>query len=213
MHQRAVRIGELDGVRHYPVKSLRGESLHCAYVASDGIPRDRSSALFVRSGHARAGKTYRGKEHERLHLMDRSGEAQDAARARGVDLELRGGDRFFDDAPISLLVNRWLDDLSRHVGYTVEWERFRPNFFVVADLGFSQAETDLTGCELRLGTVRLRVRGPIERCVAITYHPHGEPSDPAILRYLAQERNTWMGVYCDVVEAGFACVGDPLDLL
>ena len=40
---------------------------------------------------------------------------------------------------------------------------------------------------------------PIERCVVTTYDPDGGASDPRILRYVAQERKTWMGIYCDVV--------------
>jgi uncharacterized protein YcbX len=98
------------------------------------------------------------------------------------------------------------------VGYQVEWQRFRPNFFVRASAGFSDDENELTGAELKLGEVRLRVRCPIERCVAVTYHPDGAPSDPEILRFIAQERNAWMGIYCDVLEPGQTCVGDALEL-
>lgn len=203
-------IGTLDAVRRYPVKSLRGESIDCTHVDRGGIPGDRASALFVRAGHARLGKSYRAKEHDRLHLLEDEPAALAAAAPRGVDAEVRRGDHFFDDAPISILVDRWLDDLSGYIGYTVEWERFRPNFFVRAAASFMQSESELIDAQLRLGTVRLRVRCPIERCVVVTYHPKGEPSDPHVLRYLAQRRNAWMGIYCDVLEAGIACVGDEL---
>lgn len=203
-------VGNLEAVRRYPVKSLRGESLECADVDFAGIPGDRASALFVRSGHARVGKTYRAKEHDRLHLLDDEGTAVVAAAQRGVDAEVRRSDHFFDDAPVSILVDRWLEPLNDHVGYTVEWERFRPNFFVRAADILVPPEIDLVDARLRLGTVLLRVRSPIERCVAITYHPDGDPSDPAILRYLAQHRNALMGIYCEVVERGSVCVGAQL---
>lgn len=203
-------IGTLDAVRRYPVKSLCGEQLDSVHVASAGIPGDRASALFVRAGNARLGKTYRGKENDRLHLLPESDFAVAAATKHGVELELRRGDHFFDDAPISILVDRWLDDVSEHVGYAVEWERFRPNFFVSAAAEFAQPESELVNAELRLGTVKLRVRCPIERCVTVTYHPKGEPSDSRILRYLAEARNASMGIYCDVREPGIACVGDSL---
>ncbi len=203
-------IGTLDAIRRYPIKSLRGESLGSASVGEAGIPGDRSGALFVRAGHARAGNTYRGKEHDRLHLLDDTRAARAAAGERGVDVEVRLGDNFFDAAPISVLVDTWLTDLSAHVGYAVEWERFRPNFFVKAADEFALTESDLTDAELQLGGLRLRVRCPIERCVTTTYHPHGAASDPEILRFVAQRRNTWMGVYCDVVEPGVARTGDEL---
>ncbi len=44
----------------------------------------------------------------------------------------------------------------------------------------------------------------------MTYHPRGAASDPQILRYLAQERNTWMGIYCDVVRPGSVRVGNEI---
>jgi uncharacterized protein len=203
-------IGTLGAVRRYPVKSLRGEALDCVEVARTGIPGDRAHALFVRSGSARVGKTYRGKEHERLHLLSDADEARTAATQRGVDVELRRGEHFFDGGPVSLLVDRWLDEISTELGYRVEWERFRPNFFVRAAAAFTQGESELVGADLRLGTARLRARSPIERCVVTTYHPGGEPSDPRVLRFLAQRRNAWMGIYCDVLEPGTASVGDSL---
>jgi uncharacterized protein len=203
-------IGRLDAVRRYPVKSLRGEHLDCARVEYGGIPGDRASALFVHAGHARVDKTYRAKEDDRLHLLDDEGAALAAAATRGVDARVKRGEHFFDAAPISIVVDRWMEDLNDRLGYSVEWERFRPNFFVRAAAGFAEPESDLVGATLRLGRVQLRVCAPIERCVAITYHPRGEPSDPQILRYLAQERAAVLGIYCEVLEPGLACVGDGL---
>jgi uncharacterized protein YcbX len=203
-------IGTIDALRRYPIKSLAGETLESVEVGESGIPGDRADAFFVRSGSERIGKLYRGKEHDRLHLVATAGAARAAAAARGVDVELQSGTHFFDDAPVSLLVDRWLDTLSAHVGYAVEWERFRPNFFVRAADGFDQEEAALVGNELELGSARLRVRSPIERCVTPTYHPRGGATDPRILRFLAQQRNTWMGIYCDVVRSGLARIGDAV---
>ncbi|HZY95621.1 MAG TPA: MOSC domain-containing protein [Candidatus Cybelea sp.] len=205
-------IGTLDAIRRYPVKSLRGEALDSVEVGESGIPGDRAGALFVQSGHARVGKTYRGKEHDRLHLLTTVEAAHQAAAERGTHVELQRGEHFFDDAPISLLVDRWLEELSAHLGYAVEWERFRPNLFVRAAAEFQQTEDALTGAELQLGSVRLRVRYPDERCVTTTYHPDGKPSDPRVLRFVAQHRNTWMGIYCDVVTPGVVKVRDQVTL-
>jgi uncharacterized protein len=205
-----MQLGTLDAVRRYPVKSLPGERLDVAQVVQDGIPGDRARALFVLSGSARLGKTYRGKEDERLHRARGVDAARAAAAQRGVELEVRRDGHFFDDAPISIIIDRWLDELSEHVGYNVEWERFRPNFFVRASDAFAQTESELVDAELALGKVKLRVRCPIGRCVTVTYHPHGDSIDPRVLEFIAQERNAWMGVYCDVLEPGRARVGDAL---
>lgn len=205
-------IGTLEGIWRYPVKSLRGEPLQRADVAAAGIPGDRASALFVRAGHAREGKTFRGKEHARLHLFDDAGAAIAAVAREGVRLECRCDDRFFDAAPISLLIDRWLDELNAHVGYAVEAQRFRPNFFVRAAPGFAALESDLAGARLRIGGLTLRVRGPIGRCVTVTYHPNGAPADAEILKFVAGRRDALMGVYCDVDAAGTVRVGDVASL-
>lgn len=203
-------LGTLAALWRYPVKSLRGEPLESAAVTESGIPGDRATALFVRRGHPREGKTFRGKEHDRLHLTLDAGTAVEMGARRGVELEPRTAEHFFDDAPISLLIDRWLDSLNAHVGYLVEPERFRPNFFVRASAGFGASETDLEGAELALGAVRLRVRAPIGRCVTTTYDPRGGGADPEILRFVAQTRESRMGVYCDVLEGGTVRPGDPL---
>jgi hypothetical protein len=203
-------IGRLDAIWRYPTKSLRWEPLDEAEVDVDGLRGDRARALVVTAGHARTANTYRGKENDRVHLTSDAEAARALAAERGVQLELREGERFFDDAPISLLLDTWLEGLSAHVGYPVEPVRFRPNFFVRANPGFTGVEDDLSGWELELGAVRLRVRYPIERCVTTTYDPDGGASDPRILRYVAQQRKAWMGVYCDVVTPGKTRRGDAL---
>lgn len=205
-----MRIGTLDAIRRYPIKSLRGETLGTVTVGDAGLPGDRSGTLFVRSGHGGAGKPYRGKDHDRLHLLDDAGAARRAAAERGVDAEILLGGSFFDAAPISLIVDRWLDGLRAHVAYAVEWERFRPNFFVRAAPEFALLENDLVDAEIEVGAATLRVREPIGRCVVTTYDLHGGESDPEILRYVAQQRNTWMGIYCDVLVPGIARVGDEV---
>lgn len=203
-------VGTLAAIRRYPVKSLQGQSLDRVEVTRAGLDGDRTSALFVERGHARAGKTYRGKEHHALHLVANPEEAAALASARGVALEHRTNGRFFDDAPISIVVDRWLDDLAAFLGYPVEPERFRANFVVRADAAFEGSEAALLGCDLLLGDVRLRVRSPIGRCVVVTYHPEGDGVDPAILRTIAERRKGWMGVVCDVLEPGCARTGDAL---
>jgi uncharacterized protein len=203
-------IGRVAAIWRYPVKSLRGEPLTRVRVEESGLEGDRVTALLVRDGHVRAGKTYRGKENDRLHLLSDADAAVRLAREAGVTVDVRHDERSFDDAPVSLIADRWLEGLRAYVGYEVEPERFRPNFFVRADASFDASEESLTGALVSVGNVTLRVRGPIERCVVTTYEPSGGPSDPRILRYVAQERNALMGVYCDVVAPGTAALDDAV---
>ncbi len=159
-------LGTLAALRRYPVKSLSGEVLAAATVTESGIEGDRTEALFVGAGHARIGKPYRGKEHERLHLTSDPDAARALARERGVELVERRGERYFDDAPISLLIDRWLDDLSEWLGYPVEWERFRPNLFVRSAQSI-RPESELVGAELKAGDgslARPRRHATMRRC-------------------------------------------------
>jgi uncharacterized protein len=208
-----MHIGTLEAIWRYPIKSLRGEALTEILVREDGLDGDRVRALVVRSGHARVGKTLRGKEDDRLHLARSPDEPVQRLSERGVDVELQGDEgRYFDDAPVSLIVDRWLDGLRRHAGYEVEPQRYRPNFFVHASNGFVLAEAALLGRELLLGGVCLRVSDTIKRCVTPTYDPNGGTSDPELLRFVAQERENTMGVYCEVLRTGVVRTGDSLDL-
>ncbi|HEY1429774.1 MAG TPA: MOSC N-terminal beta barrel domain-containing protein [Candidatus Tumulicola sp.] len=206
-------VGTVASIWRYPVKSLSGERLRDAVVDAAGIPGDRRSALFVRAGHARTGNTYRGKEHERLHTLHAAQEAVAIAAERGIALEAVAGEHFFDAAPLSIVVDRWLEDVSEHVGFQVEPGRFRPNIFVRASEAFTDAEKTLTGALLQIGSLQLRVRGPITRCVTITYAPDGASAQREVLRYIAKARNAWMGIYCDVVRAGSLADSDEVRTL
>jgi len=209
-----MQLGRLAAIWRYPIKSLAGESLAQAVVLPEGLEGDRERALLVRDGHTRVGKTYRGKENDRLHTLAQPDAATQSARERGVAVELAHDEeeRFFDDAPVSIIIDRWLDGLSDHVGYRVEYQRFRPNFFVSAEAAVP-SEAALTGLQLQLGDVMLRVRYPIGRCVVTTYDLKGGEADPRVLRYVAAERSNWMGVYCDVLRAGVVRADDVLELV
>ncbi len=205
-------LGQIAAITRYPVKSMAGEELQSAEFGLDGIPGDREAAFFVTAGHARTGKTYRGKEHNLLHLTSDTERAQNLAREKNVAVELRRGSRYFDDAPISLIFDRWVEEVSAGLGRPMDFRRWRPNLYARAAEDFAFAENELTGSAIEMGTAVLRVRYPIERCVATTYDPvTGEP-DPEVLRYVAQQRATLLGVYCDVELAGVARTGDALRL-
>ena len=206
-----MNVGTVAALRRYPVKSLRGESLEAVAIARGGLAGDRARALVVREGHARAGKTYRGKENDRLHLTAAAGEAQLLAQRSGVSAEVVESDeRFFDAAPVSLLVDRWLEGASAELGFAVEAGRFRANIEVAAGAAFALTEQDLVGSLLEIGEVRLRVASPIDRCVAVTYAPDGGGNQPHLLRYLAQQRDNKMGIYCTVEREGIVRLGDRI---
>lgn len=207
-------LGELAAIWRYPMKSLAAQPLESTAVQADGIPGDRSGALFVQSGHARAGKTYRGKEHNLLHTVTHAHDAARLAARSGVHVEVRAepGTRYFDDAPLSLIFDRWIAEVERALETPLDPRRWRPNFYAHAITGFALKEDDLLGRAIEIGEIVLRVRDKIKRCVTTTYDVDtGERNDDVLL-YVAQNRAAIMGVYCEVELAGTVRVGDPLRL-
>ncbi|MBV9148504.1 MAG: MOSC domain-containing protein [Candidatus Eremiobacteraeota bacterium] len=204
-------IGTLRSIWRYPIKSLAAVELRDVQLNEDGIPGDRAQALIVREGHARLNKPYRGKEHNLLHTTAAIERAQSFAAQAGVIVEPQSNQpHYFDCASISLIVDRWLEEASDLVGYRLEPLRFRPNLFANAAVEFNEAEGDLVGATLRIGTVELRVRKPIERCVTPTYDLTTGRSDPNILRAITQHRDTCLGIYCDVAKPGGLSIGDQI---
>lgn len=206
-------LGTIARLWRYPTKSLAARPLERATCDPGGIVGDRARALFVASpDHARVGKTYRGKENERLHVLADDDAAIALAAERGVALELRDDGPFFDLEPISLLFDTWLRDGERRIGRALDPLRFRPNAFVHAAADFVLDEDDLVDCILAIGDVRLRVTQPIHRCVTTTYDIETSACDPRVLATLARERENTMGVYAIVARPGEIAVGDSMTI-
>jgi uncharacterized protein len=68
------------------------------------------------------------------------------------------------------------------------------------------------GRVLRIGALRLRVDQRDKRCVMVTIDPVTLRRDPAILRAIARERDSRLGVYGSTVDPGRIAVGDPVEL-
>ena len=206
-------LGELAAIWRYPVKSLAAEPLERAEVQAGGIPGDRASALFVRSGHARTGKTYRGKEHNLLHTTRQAREAVQIAARGGVELEVHDNEpHYFDAAPISIVFDRWIAEVEAALETPLDPRRWRPNLYARAFDGFALREPELAEGIIEVGGAVLRVRDTIKRCVTTTYDIETGERDDDVLLYVAQKRANVMGVYCDVELAGMVRVGDVLRL-
>jgi len=207
-----VRLGTLRSIWTYPVKSLRRVEHDEVEIEEDGLAGDRRAGFYVTSAeHARSGKTYRGKEDNRLHLIEHPDEAFGAVGERGVDLEMRVGGRHFDAGTVSLILDRWIAEVERALGRALDPLRWRPNLFVASEAAVS--ERDLAGTLITIGTVALRVLRPIGRCVTTTYDQVTGESDPEVLGFVARERDNNMGVYCDVETPGIVRTGDVLRVL
>ncbi len=207
-------MGTIASLWRYPVKALRGQPLERSAVLADGLAGDRVAALVVETPtHARAGKPFRGKESNRLHLTGDPRTAASYAADDGVLVTLdRSLPRWFDQLPISLLLDLWVGDVEALVGEPLDPLRFRPNLYARAAPGFALREADLVGATVRAGEIVLRVVKPTIRCVTPNYDVETGVSGPDVLRAVARHRDTVLGVYCEVLTAGELAVGDPLAL-
>jgi uncharacterized protein YcbX len=204
-----VILGKVAEIWRFPVKALKGEALQRAEVGPHGFVGDRAAALFVLSpDHARSGKTYRGKENEQLHLQTRVDAALALGAERNLSLEARDAGPYFDDQPVSLILDTWLAEAEALAGRPLEALRYRTNLFVHAAPEVRLREADLVGSTVTIGDVTLYVNAEIKRCVTTTYDLQTGESDPRVLRELAQHRRNVMGVYCNVVQPGFITHGD-----
>jgi len=205
--QDALELGTVSSIWRYPVKSLRGEPLENVPVDERGLDGDRRRELVLATPDlARSGKSYRGKEDNRLHLLRKTADAEAAAEQRGMQLETRDGGPFFDAAPISIIAAGWLREFERLAEASLDPRRFRPNFFLASSDDIP-AEGALVGATIALGSSLLLVKAPIVRCVTITYDVDTGVSNPELLRILAQRRDTVMGIYCTILRAGTIEVG------
>jgi uncharacterized protein len=228
-------VGRVVALWRYPVKSMAAEELDGVEVSWHGVAGDRRWA-FIRDGQVRSGfpwLTIRERP-ELAHYRPRfaepdrpnasptlvrtpSGEVHDVADPAlaaqlGPGVRVIKQDRgVFDTMPVSLLTTQALAGLGRLVGTGLAAGRFRPNLLVEASAG-DFPEDAWVGRVLRIGGLRMRVDMRDKRCAVVTVDPVTLYRDPAILRAIARERDTRLGVYGSTAHPGRVAVGDPVEL-
>ena len=225
-------VGRLVGLWRYPVKSMASEALESVEVGWHGLAGDRRWA-FVRGGLERSGfpwmtiredaamwrylprfvdparpdasrtvvRTPAGAE---LDVVD---PALAASLGEGVRV-IKQNRGVFDAMPLSLITTQAIGELEGLVGRELAVQRFRPNLLVES----SEREDAWVGRVLRVGGMEMRVDQRDERCVVVNVDPVSGERDPSVLKTLARERSTCIGVYGSVVTLGRVTVGDTVTL-
>jgi uncharacterized protein YcbX len=111
----------------------------------------------------------------------------------------------FDAMPLSLISTQAIAGIG-----DLDPQRFRPNLLVDAPGG---PEDDWVGSSLRIGGLVMRADQRDSRCVIVNVDPATGERDPRVLRKIAQERETCIGIYGSVVTPGRVALGDPVLLL
>ena len=151
------KIGEVEALFRYPVKSMAGETLALADLGWHGIDGDRRLAF--RRLHDRGGFPWLsatklpelvlfapqrlGEVAERglpTHVRTPDGDdlpifgeelAKEIGRRHGSPVEMMYLDRgVFDEAPVSVITSSTIGEIGRLASLSAEVERFRPNVLV-----------------------------------------------------------------------------------
>jgi uncharacterized protein YcbX len=227
-------VGRIAALWRYPVKSMAAEPLEEIEVSWQGLAGDRRWA-FVRGGLERSGfpwmtireRSDMGRYLPSLADPSRPDESRTVVRTPAGDelevidpalaAELGEGVRVikqdrgvFDAMPLSLVSTQSVAALGALVGSELDPRRFRPNLLVEATEPFE--EEAWVGCVLRVGGLRMRVDQQDERCVIVNVDPVTSERNHAVLRALARERATCIGVYGSTVTPGRVAVGDDVVL-
>jgi uncharacterized protein len=228
-------VGRVVAVWRYPVKSMAAEELDSAEVSWHGLAGDRRWA-FIRDGQVRSGfpwltmreRPELARYRPRFAEPDRpdvsptlvrtpsGGELDVADPALAAELGpgvrvIKQNRGVFDTMPLSLLTTQALASLGRFVDGDLAAGRFRPNLLVDAG-GGDFPEDAWVGRALRIGALRMRVDQRDKRCVMVTIDPVTLRRNRAILRAIARERDSRLGVYGSTVEPGRVAAGDPVEL-
>jgi uncharacterized protein YcbX len=125
---------------------------------------------------------------------------------------IRQGRGIFDTLPLSLITTQTVAAIGASVGASFEARRFRPNLVVEATDGGDSPEDTWVGDVLRIGGMRMRIDKRDKRCVVVNVNPATIEKDPSVLRAIAQERESCLGVYGTTVEPGLVSIGDEVAL-
>ena len=230
-------IGKVAALFRYPVKSMGSEPLESVDVDWNGFAGDRRWA-FIRGDLVRSGFPWLTiRENPTMwHYMPRFVEPSRpddsvtmVRTPSGTDLdvvdpalaELLGHNSrvikqsrgVFDTFPLSLLTSQSVAGLSASVGRELDKRRFRPNLFIESSDGDDAPENSWIGETLQIGEIQMRIDKRDKRCVMINVDPVTTEKDPAILRSVAQERDSRFGVYGTPVKPGKVKVGDTVSIV
>jgi uncharacterized protein len=227
-------VGRVAALWRYPVKSMAAEPREEVEVSWAGFAGDRRWA-FVRSGIERSGfpwmtirqRSNMGEYRPSFVDPSRPDDSRTVVRTPTGDelevvdpalaAELGEGVRVikqdrgvFDAMPLSLISTQSVAALGALVGSELDPLRFRPNLLIEASEPYE--EETWVGSVVRVGGIAMRVDQQDERCAIVTVDPVTSERNPAVLRAIAQQRDTCMGVYGSTVTPGRVAVGDPVVL-
>ena len=233
-----IKIGEVEALFRYPVKSMSGERLEAADVGWHGLDGDRRLAfhrLDDRGGFPwlTASKLpelilfapqRRGPGDLPTHVRTPDGEelavfgqelATEVGRRHGSPVEMMHLNRgIFDEASISLITSATVGEIGRLVAQPMDVRRFRPNILIASGPGVPFEEDGWVGGVLSFGdtdeAVTIAITNRDERCAMVNFDPDSARTDAGVLKAIVKNRDNKAGVYGTVTRRGRLAVGQPI---
>lgn len=227
---------QLAEIWRYPVKSMAGESLEEAELATSGVEGDRLCQVRLedRLGHRVVTSRSRPQLLGHRARIGAGGEilvdgrpwneasvAADVERAAGAGARLVRTEfaaERFDILPLLVMTDGAIAEISHAslAAGSVETDRrrFRPNLLLGGVPGL--AERGWQGRRLRIGNapgVVVAMADLRGRCVMTTFDPDTLEQEPRVLRTVVERTGGVLGLNAEVVRGGRVRVGDPVELL
>lgn len=237
---KSIRIGEINQINRYPVKSFAGESLDICNVDTYGLFGDRFCAFYDETKEGwdsfiTAREIPNMLSYKAKLIEDGVSVTSPDGRAFGWDEvllnEVQGYSKrkvsmmkykapnqetpdlmSVDSASVLIITDASLRKLETIWGKKLDKRRFRANLVLTLDES-GLDESYWIGKRLSIGTAELQVDTFCERCSIITIDPDTLERDTSLLKKVNDEMNLNFGVYASVNKTGQIQVGDKVSIL
>ena len=235
-----IKIGEVEALYRYPVKSMAGESVDVTDVGWHGLDGDRRLAFrraddcggfpwlqasrlpeLILFAPLRLGPAVgnlpthvRTPEGEELALFGQELAAEIGNR-HGSPVEMTHLNRgIFDEASISVIVSATVGEIGRLVAQRPDVRRFRPNILIRSLRSVPFEEDGWVGGALVFGEAResaaIAVTNRDERCSMVNFDPDSARTTAEVLKAVVRVHDNKVGVYGAVTRRGRLAVGQPV---
>lgn len=234
------KIGEIEEIFRYPVKSFQGEKLGSSQVETYGLRGDRSQTFIDRQ---RSDKNLSAKKIPYLlgytanYVEDVSDNDSPKIQVKSpqgklynwddellqhmrdrfkLDLSMKtypmdhNGPTAVDDANLLLTTDASLSALEKINGEFTDVRRFRPNFVIHLYEDSPFEEVQWLGKTVQIGNVEIEVYQQCQRCLMIGVDPDNVSIDVSILKNVAQHLDANFGVYARVTRTGTVRTSDKV---
>ena len=235
-----IKVGEIEALFRYPVKSMRGELLDVADLGWHGLDGDRRFAFrradvgggfpwltasklpeLVLFSPQRRGPAVDG--NLPTHVRTPDGEelavfsqelATEVGRRHGSPVEMMHLDRgIFDEATISVITSATVSEIGRLAAQSTDVRRFRPNILMASLRSVPFEEDEWVGGVLSFGernAAAIGITNRDERCSMVNFDPDSARTAPEVLKAIVRTRDNKAGVYGTVTRRGRLAVGQPI---